>query len=72
MNERAAIVWLLSCKVSKRLQASYTHYVVCGKSFIKDVGSLFALARGVFDPGREGSKTGPAGSVSGINDRLCK
>lgn len=66
MNERVAIVWLLSCKVSKRLQAGYTHYVVCGKGFIEDVGSCFVLARGVFDSGRELSKQVQLGVSLGL------
>jgi hypothetical protein len=71
MNERVAIVWLLPCKICKRLQTGYTHYVVRGKGFIEDVGSLFVLAR-VFDPGGERVKTGPVGKITEINDRLCK
>jgi hypothetical protein len=75
MNERVAIVWLLPCKICKRLQTGYTHYVVCGKGFIEDVGSLFVLAR-VFDPGESGSKQAQLGkslrlTTGYVNNERC-
>jgi hypothetical protein len=74
VNERAAIVWLLSRKVSKRLQAAYTHYVVCGKSL--KTGSCLRWPEEYSKPGRERSKQVQLGVSLGlatgcVNNERC-